>query len=174
MEYMPAVNTPAGKPGVAYTYYEGKCKRVADIASAAKIKEGVMKNISITEAAVTDYFAYNFRTLIRIPEKGVYRFYTFSDDGSMLYIDGKVVVNNDGGHSGRRAEGKIALDKGLHLMQLSYFEDYMGQELEVGFSGRHLKEAPLPDDILSICPTNSSISSYALSCIHGETHSLKP
>lgn len=148
MEYMPAVNTTAGKPGVAYTYYEGKCKRVADIASATKIKEGVMKNFSITEAAVPDHFAYNFRTLIRIPEKGVYRFYTFSDDGSMLYIDGKLVVNNDGGHSGRRAEGKIALDEGLHLLQLSYFEDYMGQELEVGFSNRHLKEVPLPDDIL--------------------------
>ena len=71
-----------------------------------------MKNISIKEAAVADHFAYDFHTLIQIPEKGIYRFYTFSDDGSMLYIDGKLVVDNDGGHSARRAEGKIALEKG--------------------------------------------------------------
>ena len=113
-----------------------------------KVKEGVMKNISIKEAAVADHFAYDFHTLIQIPEKGIYRFYTFSDDGSMLYIDGKLVVDNDGGHSARRAEGKIALEKGFHELHLLYFEDYMGQELEVGFSGLDFPEVPLQDEML--------------------------
>lgn len=148
MTYEPALKTSAKKQGVAYTYYEGKCKRVADIASCTKVKEGTMKNISIKEAPVTDHFAYDFRALVNIPERGVYRFYTFSDDGSMLYIDGKLVVNNDGGHSGRRAEGKIALEKGLHELHLLYFEDYMGQELEVGFSGRDILDTPLTDEML--------------------------
>lgn len=147
-QYSPAVNASSPKPGVAYTYYEGKCKRVDQIASCIKVKEGVMPNFSIKEAAVSDHFAYDFRTLIKIPEKGVYRFYTFSDDGSMLYIDGKEVVNNDGGHSARRAEGKIALEKGFHELRVLYFEDYMGQEMEVGFSGRDIPETPLPDSML--------------------------
>lgn len=148
MTYEPALKTSAKKQGVAYIYYEGKCKRVADIASCTKVKEGTMKNISIKEAPVADHFAYDFRTLVNIPERGVYRFYTFSDDGSMLYIDGKLVVDNDGGHSGRRAEGKIALEKGLHELHLLYFEDYMGQELEVGFSGRDILDTPLTDEML--------------------------
>ena len=151
-QYSPAVNASSPKPGVAYTYYEGKCKRVAQIASCTKVKEGVMPNFSIEEAAVTDHFAYDFRTLIKIPEKGVYRFYTFSDDGSVLYIDGKEVVNNDGGHSARRAEGKIALEKGFHELRVLYFEDYMGQELEIGFSGRDIPETPIPDCMLFIDP----------------------
>lgn len=148
MDYQPAMNVAVGKHGVAYTYYEGKCKRVADIASCQVMKKGTMKNISIKEATVTDHFAYEFRTSIQIPEKGVYRFYTFSDDGSMLYIDGKLVVDNDGGHSARRSEGKIALEKGLHELHVLYFEDYMGQELEVGYSGRNILETPLPDSML--------------------------
>ena len=148
MDYLPAMKAAAGKHGVAYTYYEGKCKRVADIASCQVMKKGTMKNISIKEATVTDHFAYDFRTLIQIPEKGVYRFYTFSDDGSMLYIDGKLVVDNDGGHSARRSEGKVALEKGLHELHVLYFEDYMGQELEVGYSGRNIFETPLPDSML--------------------------
>lgn len=146
--YSPAVSVSSPAQGVAYTYYEGKCKRVEQIASCTRVKEGVMPNFSIKEAAVTDHFAYDFRTLIKIPEKGVYRFYTFSDDGSVLYIDGKEVVNNDGGHSARRAEGKIALEKGFHELRVLYFEDYMGQELEVGFSGRDIPETPLPDSML--------------------------
>ena len=99
-----------------------------------------MKNFSIEEVAVPDHFAYDFRTLVKIPERGVYRFYTFSDDGSKLYIDGKLIVDNDGGHSGRRAEGKVALEAGYHELHLLYFEDYMGQELEVGYSGRNVLE----------------------------------
>lgn len=146
--YSPAVSVSSPAQGVAYTYYEGKCKRVADITRCSKVKEGVMPNISIEEAAVTDHFAYEFRTLIQIPERGVYRFYTFSDDGSVLYIDGQEVVNNDGGHSARRAEGKIALEKGFHELRLLYFEDYMGQELEVGFTGRDIPETRLPDSML--------------------------
>lgn len=160
MTYEPAVKVPGEatakssskvlplKQGVSYIYYEGKCKRIADIASCTKVKEGVLKNFSIQEAPVTDHFAYDFRALVNIPERGIYRFYTFSDDGSILYIDGKLVVDNDGGHSGRRAEGKIALEKGLHEIHLLYFEDYMGQELEVGYSGRSVLETPLPDEIL--------------------------
>lgn len=148
MTYQPAMKVTAGKHGVAYTYYEGKCKRVADITSCKVTQKGIQKNFSIKDAAVADHFAYDFRTLIQIPEKGVYRFYTFSDDGSMLFIDGKRVVDNDGGHSARRAEGKIALEKGLHELHVLYFEDYMGQELEVGFSGRNIPETPIPDELL--------------------------
>ena len=44
MAYLPATGTSPKKQGVAYTYYEGKCKRVADIAACNKVKEGVMKN----------------------------------------------------------------------------------------------------------------------------------
>lgn len=150
MAYLPATGTSPKKQGVAYTYYEGKCKRVADIAACNKVKEGVMKNFSVEEAAVPDHFAYDFRTLVKIPERGVYRFYTFSDDGSKLYIDGKLIVDNDGGHSGRRAEGKVALEAGYHELHLLYFEDYMGQELEVGYSGRNVLETVLPDTMLFV------------------------
>ena len=33
-----------------------------------------------------------------IPKSGGYRFWTESDDGSLLSIDGEMVVNNDGDH----------------------------------------------------------------------------
>lgn len=148
MSYSPAVKVSPSKHGVEYRYYEGKCKSIENITLCEQKDSGVMKNFSIVEAPAEDHFAYQFRTFIKIPERGVYRFYTFSDDGSALYIDGKLVVNNDGGHSSRRVEGKIALEKGFHELNLLYFEDYMGQELNVGISGRFIKEKLLPDDIL--------------------------
>ena len=88
-----------------------------------------MKNFSIEEVAVPDHFAYDFRTLVKIPERGVYRFYTFSDDGSKLYIDGKLIVDNDGGHSGRRAEGKVALEAGVPRVAPTVFRRLHGPRI---------------------------------------------
>lgn len=150
MSYLPALQHPAAKlkPGVAYTYYEGKCKKVEQIAACQVVQQGVMPLPSIAGAAAEDHFAYTFRALIQVPRRGVYRFYTYSDDGSVLLIDGTKVVDNDGGHSARRAEGKVALEAGLHELLIHYFEDYMGQAFEVGFSSREINETPLPASIL--------------------------
>jgi hypothetical protein len=71
----------------------------------------------------------------------LYRFYTYSDDGSALYIGENLVVDNDGGHSARRREGIIALQAGVHPFRLLYFEDYMGQILEAGFSSLNKRES---------------------------------
>lgn len=152
MTYLPALQRKAEKlkPGVAYTYYEGKCKKVEQIASCPVKKQGVMPVPSIAGAPLEDHFAYEFRTLLSIPRRGVYRFYTYSDDGSLLLVDGVKVVDNDGGHSARRAEGKVALEAGLHEVVIRYFEDYMGQALEVGYSSRYLPEAPLPASALFV------------------------
>lgn len=150
IDYLPATSAKDLKPGINYKYYEGGFKSTSELASAKVIKSGVMKNISLESAAVRDSFAFEFHAWLKIPKKAVYRFYTYSDDGSKLFIDGKVVVNNDGSHGVQRADGKIALDEGLHDFHLLYFEDYMGSELEVGFSSISIRECKIPESFLFV------------------------
>lgn len=148
MSYLPATTTKAGKPGVTYTYYEGKFKSTADVLKAQPVKEGTFRNFSIKEAAADDHFGYQFRSLINIPEKGVYKFHIYSDDGARLFIDGQEVIDNDGSHSAGEATGKVALEKGFHEICVIYFEDYMGQALEIGITGKNLPKQVLPDGML--------------------------
>ena len=148
MSYLPATTTKAGKPGVTYTYYEGKFKSTADVLKAQPVKEGTFRNFSIKEAAVDDHFGYQFHSLINIPEKGVYKFHIYSDDGARLFIDGQEVIDNDGSHSAGEATGKVALEKGFHEIRVIYFEDYMGQALEIGITGKNLPKQVLPDGML--------------------------
>ena len=148
MSYLPATTTKAGKPGVAYTYYEGKFKSTADVLKAKPVKEGTFRNFSIKEAAADDHFGYQFHSLINIPEKGVYKFHIYSDDGARLFIDGQEVIDNDGSHSAGEATGKVALEKGFHKIRVIYFEDYMGQALEIGITGKNLPKQVLPDEML--------------------------
>lgn len=126
--YEPATKATATKDGVRYTYYEGLCEKTADIPKGKKVKEGTLPEPGISEAQQADHFAFIFEGYINVPAKGVYTFRTTTDDGSVLYIDGKLVVNNDGGHAAVSAQGVIGLEAGLHPFRLLYFEDYEGEE----------------------------------------------
>ena len=64
---------------------------------------------------------YTYSTII-IPESGKYTFELASDDGAILYIDGKEVINNDEVHGRRVKTGDITLDQGEHKLVLTYFQ----------------------------------------------------
>lgn len=115
--------------GVAYKYFEGTYRTVADIEKSPLLKTGVLPEPSIQDARQEDHFGYIFLGLIDVPEDGVYTFQTRSDDGSVLYIDNELVVNNDGSHAAIPATGFVALKKGFHAYKLYYFEDYEGEHL---------------------------------------------
>ena len=53
---------------------------------------------------------------------GEWTFRVSSDDGVKLYIDGKLVLDNDGVHPPKVKSGKVNLSKGDHDMVLEYFQ----------------------------------------------------
>lgn len=150
-EFLPAQKVKPTQHGVAYAYYEGKFKKTSDMYTGTKIKEGILPNLTISEAPAKDHFGYDFHTYIKIPEKGVYYFYVSSDDGSRLFIDGKEVVDNDGSHNLKCVGGKVGLEAGFHELKLLYFENYMGESLKVRMVSRS-DDKLIPDDMLYLPP----------------------
>ena len=137
------------KPGCRYSYHTANFKLVTQIEGDPAEASGILPEPSIAGAPDEDHFAFVFFGFIDIPEDGVWAFCTDSDDGSALYIDGTVVVNNDGSHSKTRVEGQIPLEKGLHPYKLLYFEDYEGQELDWCWKAPGATDfSPIPADRL--------------------------
>lgn len=66
-----------------------------------------------------------FRGYVNVPEDRIYTFELASNDGSVLRIDGRVVIDNDGEHTLVEKTGQAALSAGLHPLELRYF-DYNG------------------------------------------------
>ncbi|GIT13012.1 MAG: hypothetical protein CM1200mP34_4180 [Verrucomicrobiales bacterium] len=62
-------------------------------------------------AGVSENFGVVFEGEIDIARKGDYSFNLGSDDGSRLYINGKLVVDNDGVHSMRAKKGRSRLSR---------------------------------------------------------------
>ncbi len=147
----PALKMQPAMKGTAFQYFEGKFEKVSDIGKTSLVDSGIMPEPSIKEARQADHFGYIFSGVIVVPEDGVYAFQTRSDDGSMLYIDGELVVNNDGSHAAISATGMIALSKGCHSYKLLYFEDYEGEFFSWNWKLPSSKEfGPIPTSALFV------------------------
>lgn len=97
-----------------------------------------------------DQFVNVFKSNLVISEAGNYRFFTSSDDGSCLYIDGKLVVNNDGDHGMVEKAGRAKLEPGRYSIRVNYFNSGGGNGLKVSWAGPGFKKQPIPIDRLFI------------------------
>lgn len=140
---------PEGQqPKVAYKYYENVMgKSLPDFNTLGKpLREGFVYEFSLDELNVDDkdHFAVLFTAKLDITKAGKYNFGIISDDGSKLFIDGKLVIDNDGSHSPDIKKGFAELTKGVHDIKVEYFDDYMGQKLELYYSFGDLPLQILP------------------------------
>ena len=83
----------------------------------------------------TDDIVSRFKGKIAITTPGAYTFGTYSDDGSMLYIDGATVVSNNASQGQTRRTGTIALAPGLHDIDIGYYEGVGANGLVVEYTG---------------------------------------
>lgn len=64
---------------------------------------------------------FRFKSVMEIAEDDTYNFAVRSDDGSKLFIDGELVVDNDGDHGVRTKNGSVELEKGQHSVEVLWF-----------------------------------------------------
>lgn len=69
-----------------------------------------------------EYFGIRYKSNFKVLKEGIYTFRMVSDDGSRLYIDDSMVVDNDGIHGDNAQSGTISLTKGMHDIRLDYFQ----------------------------------------------------
>ncbi len=131
--------------GLLVRWYDFSGSVCADIDKSPLNDSFVSETIDIPENVSGD-IGLIFDGYITVPADGSYCFYTYSDDGSELLVDGEMVVENDGLHSRMERSGSVSLRKGLHKFALRYF-DSNGGVLSAGMtdaSGRHI---PFPEGI---------------------------
>lgn len=136
--------------GLDYAYYEGEWPQLPDFTALKAVKKGRTYDFSLAPVmAREDKFALTFSGFIEITTAGLHRFYTESDDGSRLYIDGQLVVDNDGLHGAKEAQGKIELAPGRHALLVTFMEAGGAETLKVMYQtpGSTVKAA-IPPSLL--------------------------
>jgi len=80
-------------------------------------------------------WAVHFSGALMIKKAGDYQFELTSDDGSLLYINGKTIVNNDGLHGMVAKKGKLSLVRGPHALIVDMFQKGGGAGLVLKWKG---------------------------------------
>lgn len=76
----------------------------------------------VNATSLNEWFGLHAKAKIIIPASGLYEFRALTDDGSILYIDGDVVINHDGLHSPSSKDGSVELSLGKHDFVLDYYQ----------------------------------------------------
>ncbi len=69
-----------------------------------------------------EWFAIEYKGFFQAKKGGDYLFRLLSDDGSKLFIDDKLVIDNDGLHGAYSKTGKVELDDSRHSIKIQYFQ----------------------------------------------------
>ncbi|WP_320017830.1 choice-of-anchor L domain-containing protein [Labilibaculum manganireducens] len=78
-----------------------------------------------------DNFSIRYSGSFVVPETGDYTFYTNSDDGVRLFVDGSMIINNWTNHAPVINPATLSLSKGSHTITLDYFENGGGAVIEL-------------------------------------------
>lgn len=97
---------------------------------------------------ISSPFSILWEGLIEIPRTGQYLFSTESDDGSWLFIDDHMVVNNGGTHGIKYESNTITLDAGFHRIMIKYFDSAWGAIMKVRWAPPGQGEEPIPENLL--------------------------
>ena len=137
-------------PNVSYRYYEGDWDGVPDFDALTPVSTGVTPGFDVEVARRHGDYALRFEGTINVDRPGSYAFHLASDDGSKVFVDDKLVTDNDGVHPKQRKTGRVPLTRGRHKVVVGYFQGGGEEELDVEFEGPGLSRRPLASEILPI------------------------
>ena len=142
------INLKSPTHGVDYNYYEYSGNSLPNFTDLKPVSSGTANSFSIPPIVSDENFALKYTGYIKIPEAGLYTFYTTSDDGSVIIIDNKLIVNNDGKHAMVENSGNVMLNTGYHKIELLFFQAGGGMGLDVSIKGPNMEKQIISADIL--------------------------
>ena len=129
---------------LSYQYYEiPSSSEVPDFDSIQSVSQGVADSFNVPAIAEReDLFGIRYEANITIPKSGDYIFHTISDDGSKLYIDQELVVDNNLELGVEKRSGLVSLNSGTHQMRIDYYNNVWSKYLTVYYEGPEIQYQP--------------------------------
>jgi hypothetical protein len=146
------------KPGLIGEYFTFS-QEIQDFPAVAPEKAPALRRIdkeigfAATEGKfagteLEDHFFVRWTGVLRVPTDGTYTIYTESDDGSRVYVESKVVVENGGLHAMEEKSGEIELKAGDHELRVEYFENSGEAGCKLSWEAKGMEKKIIPASAL--------------------------
>jgi len=145
-EIIPSSNLFIRRPpdhGLQGSYYKGKYWEGSPL--LVEIDRAIFANAVLLEGI----FSIEWQGQMWAPKTGEYVFGTSSDDGSLMFIDDRLVVDNGGDHGDRYVDGRILLDAGWHDFRLRYAQSGGGMRLVLFWTPPGKGREVIPSEVFS-------------------------
>jgi len=157
------------QPGIQVDYfYPAPDNVAAETLAAIKPNEsGVVPQIvmNVPQRKQADDFALRFTGNVLVPKPGKYTFYVASDDGSRIYLDDKLLVNNDRLQGMTEQSASVDLTPGPHKLMVTYFDNGGGDGLSVAWSGPDLQKQAISPEALSVGGAGDTLHDLAIRAV---------
>ena len=141
----------SAKNGLRVEYFEGAWQRLPDFDRLKPLETWRVYRISLDNIYPrAEKFGLVFMGWLEVPTSGLYELSLVSNDGARLYIDGKLVVDNDGLHGAEERSGRTHLTAGRHRIRVAYFQAGGGMALDAYYSGPGLPRQRIPASALFV------------------------
>ncbi len=130
---LPAVQMEDGAMagGLTAQFFKQNFRTVSQIEEAEPVTEYKLSVPQIPVEVTGSVFGLNIQGIFIAREAGIYEFELNSDDGSLLKMGKREVINHDGLHGPSSKNGQIVLEQGNHLIQILYFDAGGGRGLKL-------------------------------------------
>lgn len=102
----------------------------------------------IYAAEFADRFSVKWKGKLKVDHEDNYTFYTQSDDGVKLWIDNRLIISDWQDHGVKENKGNIVLTKGMHDIELQFYENEGAAVIRLLWSSSHLVKSLIPSDRL--------------------------
>ena len=82
-----------------------------------------------------DYFAGVWQGVFQVERAGQYTFSSISEDGSHVWVDSYMVVDNGGMHAAQKVSNSVRLGRGYHSLRADFFKNAGGAMVVVQWKG---------------------------------------
>ncbi len=136
------------EPNMKFSAYFKGVDKMPELDKLKADKTGVSRGLDIGVGGRNENVIISYEGFLPITQSGKYSFRLSSDDGSMLYLDGKKVIDNDGVHPNTAKEVSINLKQGVHAIRVNWFEKGGEEVLALDWAGPGVKSGGIDKAIV--------------------------
>ena len=128
----------APDPGLRVRAYEVELQKLGGVPGLipdTHVRESIVTRIDLAPLTRPEQAALVFDGFLQIPRTGCFQFTLASDDGSRLFLDDALVIDNDGLHGAEPRQGRLTLEQGWHRVRLEYFQAGGAKQLSLRWAG---------------------------------------
>jgi hexosaminidase len=125
-----AYQIPRKVPGLNLDFYDGPFRSFKEIEGSPKISQEA-NWLVIPHNTIQKQKGWIFNGFIQIDSPGFYTFELSSSCGSGFYVDGELLIDNDGFFYTKGKQCSVQLKKGFYPITVKYFNSIYGSNLRL-------------------------------------------